>query len=116
MLWANGAITIETVKTGKSGTVIKSSLNKMSGKMSMLMLSFNEANWGSATCAYVKAAHDLKPKCFLKIMETAISFLEMDNTMCQQDVSANVDSNDICVNLVKMCDDDNKSNWGSSAE
>ncbi len=77
MLWVNGAITIEMVKTGKSGTVIKLSLNKMFGKMSMLMLSFNEANWGSATHAYVKAAHDLKPKCFLKIMETARSFLEM---------------------------------------
>ena len=78
--------------------------------MSMSMLSFNEANWGSATHAYVKAAHNLKPKHFLKIMETARSFLEMGNTMCQQDVIADVDSNDIHVNLVKMCDDDDESN------
>jgi len=84
--------------------------------MSMSMLSFNEANWGSATRAYVKAAHDLKPKRFLKIMETARSFLEMGNTMCQQDVIADVDSNDIRANLVKMCDDDDESNQGSSAE
>src|SRR5216684_3726813 len=104
------------VKTGKSGTVIKSSLNKMSGKMSMSMLSFNEANWGLATRAYVKAAHDLKPKRFLKIMETARSFLETGNTMCQQDMIMDVDSNDICANLVKMCDDNDESNWGSSAE
>src|SRR5216684_8651272 len=110
MLWANGAITIETVKTGKSGTVIKSSLNKMSGKMSMSMLSFNKVNWGSATRAYVKAAHNLKPKRFLKIMETARSFLETGNTMCQQDVIVDVDSNNIHVNLVKMCDDDDESN------
>ena len=110
MLWVNGAITIEMVKTGKSGTVIKLSLNKMFGKMSMSMLSFNEVNWGSATHAYVKAAHNLKPKCFLKIMETARSFLEMGNTMCQQDVTMDVDSNDIHANLVKMCDNDDESN------
>src|SRR5260370_17414146 len=97
------------VKTGKSGTVIKLLLNKMSGKMSMSMLSFNEANWGSATHAYVKAAHDLKPKHFLKIMETARSFLEMGNTMCQQYVIPDFDSNDICATLFNIFDDNDKS-------
>ena len=111
-LWATGAITIEAVETSRTankGIAFKPTLNKSTGKVSATAQSFNEANWGPATCAFIKSSRTLTPERLWEVMNLASTYAGAPAVPGtgnrRREPVIDVDSNNARASLVDLCED-----------